>query len=123
MKRLSDYKGTDAIILMGDLMETFTKIFGNPEVQKLRRGAPAFTILGTVLKSDPKTIIEMAAKVRDVEAKEIEDGWTVSDFFELFGELYNSMEIRELFMSRSQASRTQPASTGSAMENTEDGKK
>jgi hypothetical protein len=122
MKRLSDYKGADAIILMGDLMESFKEIFGNPEVQKLKKGTPVFTILGTVLKSDPSTIIRMAAKVRDVATEEIETSWTVSEFFDLFGELYNSMEIRELFMSRSQASRTPPASTGSAMENIEDGK-
>lgn len=123
MKRICDYKGTDALILMGDMMDYFTGIFGIKAVQQLPKGSPMFKIFGTAMKEAPAMIISMASRIREIPEEEIENNWTSQDFWELFGELYGSMEIRNLFTSQRQATNTQLTSTGSAMENTEDGKK
>ena len=122
MKRICDYKGTDALILMGDMMDYFTGIFGIEAVQKLPKGSPMFKIFGTAMKEAPEVIISMASRIREIPKAQIEKEWTAQEFWDLFGELYGSMEIRNLFSSQRQAT-TPLTSTGSAMENTEDGKK
>jgi len=123
MKRICDFKGSAAIILMGDIMDYLQLIFGIEAVQKLPKGSSMYTIMGAAMKAQPEVIIRLASRIREIPETEIEETWSTSEFWELFGELYGSMEIRNLFTSQRQATKTQLTSTGSAMENTEDGAK
>jgi hypothetical protein len=123
MKRICDYKGSAALILMGDIMDYLQLIFGIEAVQKLPKGSSIYTIMGTAMKAQPEVIIRLASRIREIPETEIEETWSTKEFWDLFGELYGSMEIRNLFTSQRQATKTQLTSTGSAMENTEDGEK
>ena len=98
MKKLSDFKGEEAIDLWADLLDYATVIFTDPEVRKLRK-APKATIAKVMLKLHKKEVCNMLLTIDDTPIdglnimirlisllKEIESDPDLKDFFDLQGQ-------------------------------------
>ena len=105
--KLSDYKGTDAVELLADLLEPIGEIFDDEEAVKLLRGQAGnstkerMKLIGLLLKRHKKTVIQILAII---------DGEDVStyspSFYELpkkLIELFSDEEFMSLFTSQGQS--------------------
>lgn len=64
MKRLSDYKGEEALELWADLLEPLSIIIADKDVEKtIRSGKPKIVIAKTILKSHAKEAAEILGRV------------------------------------------------------------
>lgn len=65
MKRLTDYKGEDAIDLWGKIIESASAIITDPEIQKAVNEVSAIVLAGKVIKTHKKEISEILLSVDD----------------------------------------------------------
>lgn len=64
MKKLSDYKGDEAIELWADLLEPLTKILGDKKIQNvIQSGKPKLLIAKEILKAHKKEATEILLRV------------------------------------------------------------
>lgn len=121
MKKLSDYKGEEAIELMADIIEPMVALIGDAEVQKLAKAGEKAPVkyVKPMLKGHSKEVIEILARI---EGEPVETyGEKVNPLtlpIQLLA-LINDPQVRSLFTLQGQTAVTSLASFGSATENTE----
>lgn len=114
MKRLSDYKGEEAIELWADLLDPVTALLANPEVKKASKGS-LFGVAQAMMKASPKAVEEILLRVDDTPI----DGLTIPfRMLSLLNEMNENEALRGFFSSAEQE-KTAEESSGSATENTE----
>ena len=118
MKRLSDYKGEEAIELWDDLLDPLTVIIQNPEVKTLARsGKNRLEKARELLRLNRKEIIEILLRV---DPEPIDGLNIISRLIALLSEIGQNPEISAFFGSAAQA-KTDSESLDSATESTEVG--
>ena len=116
MKRLSDYKGEEAIELWADLLDPVTKILANKEVSNAAKaGKPILVIAKEMLKTNAKEVTEILLRIDDTPLT----GLSIpARLISMLNEMQESEELRGFFNSAEQE-KTAEESSGSATENTE----
>lgn len=117
MKRLSDYKGEEAIELWGDLLDSITKILGDKDIAKsLNSGKPKMLIAGDILKSHKKEAKEILLRI---DPEPLNGLNIVLRLVNILIELGENETVRSFFESAEQAKR-ENTSSGFVMVNTEE---
>ena len=116
MRRLSDYKGEEAIELWADLLDPLTEILGDPKIAKnVQAGLPRTKLAAAILKDHAKEAEQIMLRIDPTPV----DAMNV--FIRLMGllsEIGQNDEIKSFFGYAAQAT-TETGSSGSAMESTE----
>ena len=120
MKKLSDYKGEEAIELWGDLLEPFGTIFADKSIANIvRSGKPTIVVAGQILKKYKKEAVQIIERIDDTPV----DGLNIiKRLLVLLAEIGSDREMTDFF-GLSERGQTEGESTGSATEITEDGGK
>lgn len=120
MKKLSDYKGDEAIELWADLLEPLTVILGDKEVQKVvSSGMPKMLIAKTILKNHNKEAVEILLRV---DPTPIDGLNIILRLISLLSDIGSNDEIKSFFGYAEQV-KEENESSGSVTENTEDEEK
>ena len=117
MKKLSDYKGEDAIDLWADLLEPLSTIFTNQEIVKIYRDKTATVVSKSkaILKECRKETIELLERIDDTPV----DGLNIIiRLIELLSELESEESLKGFFGFAGQAT-MENVSSGSVTESTE----
>lgn len=118
MKKLSDYKGSEAFELWADLFDPVTKIFSDQKIVALtKKGSPLNAIAGKIFKLHPKEIEHI---LTTIDSTPINGSNLYSRVIEFLKDMFTSEE--SFFKSAGQENE-QKESFGSATENTGDGVK
>lgn len=119
MKRLSDYKDEEAIILWGNLIEPFAAILTNPEAKKAiqQKGVPHLKIATDLLKTCPKEVVTMLKTIDDTE--EVTGVTALTRLLDVILELLNNKDFQDFFTSAGAGMLAEYG--GSATANTEEG--
>ena len=117
MKRLSDYKGEDAILLWADLLEMFTKILADKEIaDSFRNKAPALISAKLIMEKHPKEAIDILLRIDDTPIDGIN---FLTRLLSLLAEIGQDQNMKDFFgFSAEENKEMMP--TGSAMESTEE---
>ena len=116
MKRLSDYKGEEALELWADLLEPMTEIIGDPEIQKtIKSGKAKVLIARDILKLHSKEATDIMLRI---DPEPIDGVGVITRLLGIISDFMQSDELRSFFGSAAQA-KTESESSGSATENTE----
>ena len=133
MKKLSDFKGEEAIDVLADIIEPLGAIIADKEIQELRKkvlenkdkkdkdSVKIVAFVKPILKNHKHEVIEILARLNEQPVDEYAK--TVGIFtlpIELTA-LLSDPNMTSLFMSQSQTDVTSLASFGSATESTEAG--
>lgn len=118
--RLSDFKGEEAIEVLGEIIEPLALICADADIQKLVKSkAPAIKFIKPALKNHKKEVIAVLATLNKKPVKEFEQELNLLNLPVMVIELINDPEVQNLFRSQGQTAVTSLPLTGSAMENTE----
>ena len=114
MKKLSDYKGEEAIELWGDLLEPLTKIIGDEEIRNtVQSKKPKILIAKTILAKHKKEATEILLRI---DPTPIDGLNIVLRLVSIISEIGENEEITTFFEFAEQAKKE---SSGSVTENTE----
>lgn len=119
MKKLSDYKGEEAILLWGDLLEKFATILSDKEIaNSFRAKLPALVSAKLIINKFPKETIDILLRIDDTPV----DGLNIfTRLLALLAEIGQDEDIRSFFgMSAEKNGMNVQMPTGSAMESTEE---
>lgn len=120
MKKLSDYKGDEAIELWADLLEPITEILGDPEMAKILQSKKAPLLKASaILKKYRKEAEEILLRI---DPEPIDGLNIIVRLTSILVEVGQREDIRAFFGFAGQAG-TDSASGGSVTENTEDEEK
>lgn len=121
MKKLSDYKGEEAIELMADIIEPLAVILADEAVQKLAKAGEKAPVkyVKPMLKNHSAEVIEVLARIADEPVEEYNEKVNVFTLPAQLLALVNDPQVRSLFTLQGQTAVTSLASFGSATENTE----
>lgn len=114
MKRLSDYKDEEAIVLWGDLFEPIMKILADPAVVKAMKSGEVVKIVKAVLKEKAKEAKECLLIIDDTPINGIN---MVTRLTGLITDLIQSEEFGSFFNFAEQEKK-ELVSSGSATGNT-----
>lgn len=115
MKKLSDYKGEEAIDLWADLMEPMANILADKEVAQIMQSKkPPILIVHKILKTHKKEALEMLIRIDDTPINGLN---AVTRLLSLLGEIMEDETAKSFFGMQGQ--KTVEKSSGSDMENTE----
>lgn len=116
MKKLSDYKGEEAILLWGDLLELFTKILGNETVAaSFRAKKPKILLAKDILTATPKEAEALLLRIDDTAL----DGLNmITRLVSILNEIGEDPEMQAFFGLSAEAKKPETFS-GSATVNTE----
>jgi len=118
MKRLSDYKGDEAILLWGDLFEWIIPILGDDDIKNVVRGGqPKEVIAKTIIKKHSKEVEEILLRI---DPTPIDGLNIVFRFVKLLEEIGSNETVKGFFGFAEQANNE---SSGSVTVNTEDEEK
>lgn len=120
--RLSDFKGEEAIEVLGEIIEPLAMIIADKEIQELVKGGkkPApIKFVKPALKNHKKEVIKVLAVLNRKPVKEFEQEITLLNLPIMLVDVINDPEVQNLFHSQGQTAVTSLPLTGSAMENTE----
>ena len=118
MKRLSDYKGEEAIELWGDLLDPLTKILADKEIAStIKSGKPKILIAKTILVNHAKEATEILLRI---DPSPIDGLNIVLRLVSIISEIGESDELKTFFGFAEQANKE---SSGSVTENTEEEEK
>lgn len=118
MKRLSDYKGEEAIELWGDLLEPLTKIISDKEIANtIKSGKPKILIAKTILANHKKEATEILLRI---DPTPIDGLNIVLRLGSIISEIGESDELKTFFGFAEQANNE---SSGSVTVNTEEEEK
>ena len=114
MKKLSDFKGEEAILLWADLLDSFTEICTDKEIaDALRAKKPALITAKLIVKKKPKEACNILLRIDDTPI----DGLNlITRLAALIMEMVNDPTISSFFGSLAEVKKDN-ASTGSATEN------
>lgn len=115
MKRLSDYKGEDAIELWAELLEPLTEIFGDDEVQNVVRSNASMLKKATVILARHKK--EAVDVLTTIDPTPVNGLNIITRLINLINEFQNSEEIGG-FLSSSRQEKQENTSSGVVTENT-----
>lgn len=116
MKRLSDYKGDEAMILWADLLDICIEVFGDPEViQLLRAKKPALLTAKELVQKYPTNIGKILLRIDPTPLNGLN---IVTRLAGLIKEVTEDPDIQSFFVSQPEEILVENSS-GSAMENTE----
>lgn len=121
MKKLSDYKGEDAIELWGELLDPVSAILADKQVSNLmrnRNGKSTLQLATDIIKWHKGEIAQIF-KIVDPD-EEVNGISVVMRLANILAEIGTNAELRSFFGFAEQGI-TENESTGSATENTEDG--
>lgn len=118
MKKLSDYKGNDAIDLWADLLIPMSSIMGDEKVANVvRSGMPKMMIAQTILKNHADDAVEILTRI----AGEPVDGLNViMQLISLLADIGQNDDIKSFFGYAEQVNKDSE-SGGSVTESTEAG--
>ena len=126
MKKLSDFKGEDAIEIFAEIVEPISLIVADPEVQKLRdetkgkdKKVPVGRYVSIALKNHKREVIQILATLNEMPIDEFESKLNGANLPILLVSLINDPEIMSLFTSQGQTRESSLPHSGSAMESTE----
>lgn len=95
MKKLSDYKGDEAIELWGDLLDPIMRLLADDEVQKINKsGKPKMMIAQEILKKHPA---EVASILQRIDPEPINGLTVVSRFVGLLTDISTLPELQSFF--------------------------
>lgn len=115
MKKLSDYKGEEAIELWADLFEPFTLILADPEIHKIIGDKkPMLEIAKVIFKKRPKEVVEV---LKIIDGEEVNGANAFMRLMNLLMDMLNSVEGRAFFESAAQGT---AESSGNVTEITEE---
>ena len=116
MKKLSDYKGEEAIELWADLMEPASIILADPEfVKSVQSGCAPIVIIQATLKTHTKEAMQILNRI---DGETPVDGLNVvARLLVLLNEIMEDETIMSFFGTQGQ--KTDDTSSGSATENIE----
>ena len=114
MKRLSDYKGEEAIELWADLMTPAAFILADSDIPKLiNEKKKPIEIASIVLKAHPKEAVEILKRIDDTPV----DGLNIiARLVILLNDIISDENAKSFFVT--QAQKKEEESSGSAMVNT-----
>lgn len=116
MKKLSDYKGDEAIELWADLIDPLTKLFTDDELKKVvTSGKNKLEIAKVILKRHKSEAIEIMQRI---DPDPIDGVSIVMRLIALLADIGEYEEIKSFFGYAEEA-KTDNESFGSATENTE----
>lgn len=116
MKKLSDYKDDDAILLWGDLFEPVMKILASPAVAEAMKTGNLIKIAQAFLKDNVKEAKECLLLIDDTPIDGIN---MMTRLVSFIGDLVQSEEFGSFFKS-AEPEKTENVSSGSAMVSTEE---
>ena len=120
MKKLSDYKGEEAIELWGELLDPVSVILADAKVATLFRNRQGKTTLQLATQIIKLHRAEIAEIFRIIDPEETVDGLNViMRLANIFTEIASNAELKSFFGLAEQGN-MEKGSTGSAMDNTED---
>lgn len=116
MKKLSDYKGDEAIELWADLLDPLTAIFTDQEIRKIvTSGKPKIEIAKSLLKNYKTEVVEILIRIDPLPI----DGLNIIvRLIDLLSEIGSDERIKSFFGYAEQV-KTENESIGSVTENTE----
>lgn len=116
MKKLSDYKGEEAINLWADLFDPLSEILTNEEVRKVvASGQPKLLIAKAILKNSAKEATDILTRIDPTPL----DGLNIIiRLVDLVAEIGQNEEIRSFF-GYAEQEKTEGESSGSPTETTE----
>lgn len=95
MKKLSDYKGEEAIELWCDVFDPLTRIIADKEIAGVvKSGRPTMEIAKTVLKAHAKDVSEILLRIDPTPLNGLN---IILRLIELLNELGDNEEIRSFF--------------------------
>lgn len=116
MKKLSDYKGDEAIELWADLLEPLTIILGDTKLQEMiKSGKPKMMIAKEILKAHQKEAAEILLRI---DPEPINGLNIILRLIAVLSDIGENEEIKGFFGYAEQASDSSESS-GSVTENTE----
>lgn len=120
MKRLSDFKGDEALDLFAEIIEPLGIIFADPEIQKLSgKKVKPVEYVKPALRNHKEELYFVMAKLEGMEVEEYKKTVNGLTFPLQILTLINDPITKQLFTSQSQTDLISLASSGSATENTE----
>lgn len=123
MRKLSDYKGEEAIDLLADIIEPMALILADKSIRAMVENkdekVPIIKLVKPLLKSHKKELIEILARVAEMPVEEYEKTISVFTLPIQVMDLINDPMVQSLFTSQSQTAVTSLTSFGSVTENTE----
>lgn len=114
MKRLSDYKGEEAVDLWMDILEIAAGIMADPKVQETA-GMPPLKIAMTMVKLHKKEVCEILLRI---DPAPIDGLNVVKRFVDVFSEIAEEPDLSDFFGMQGRSA--QEESSGSATENTKE---
>ena len=121
MKRLSDFKGEEAIEVLADIMIPLSTIFADPKLKDLGKDKKKTIaeMIQPMIKNHKKELIQILARLNEQDVEEYKANMSLLTLPADILALVNDPEVQSLFPSQRQIAKTSDASSGSAMENTE----
>lgn len=117
MKRLSDYKGDEALELWADLLDPLSIILTDNKIKKIiESGQPKIKIAKDILKAHKKEAVEILTRI---DPEPIDGFNVVLRLVNLIAEIGQHDDIKSFFAYAEQE-KMEDESGGSVMENTED---
>lgn len=115
MKKLSDYKGEEAIDLWADLMEPAARILADKQVSAVMQSKkPPIMIVHKILKTHKADAIEILTRIDDTPINGLN---AVTRLLTLIGEMMEDETMKGFFDTQGQ--KKENVSSGSDTENTE----
>ena len=116
MKKLSDFRGEDALEVLADIIEPASEIMTDKELIPLFRSRKTMAKASAlVLKRHPKSILRIMARLDEADSETYSP--SLIQLPKMLVELFNDPELVDLFTSQGQT--TVQTNSGSATENSE----
>ncbi len=116
MKKLSDYKGDDAIELWVDLLDPLTAILTDDEIRKIvTRGENKIVIAKTLLKNHKSDVVEVMTRI---DPEPLDGLNIITRLIALITEIGQNEEIKSFF-GYAEEVKTEKGASGLHMVNTE----
>lgn len=116
MKRLSDFKGEEALELWADLLEPLSEIMTDKEIEKVvKSGAPRLKVAQTIIKNHAKEAEQILLRIDPAPIDALN---LVLRLVALINDIGQHEDIKSFFGYAAQA-KMEKESSGSVTENTE----
>lgn len=116
IKKLSDYKGDEAIELWADLIDPITRIIADSEITTIYKTQPKIAVAKAILKKHKEEATEILTRIDPTPLNGLN---IITRILALLVDIETADETKGFFESAGQAM-TESESTGSVTENTED---
>ncbi len=116
MKKLSDYKGEDALEIIADILEPSVEIMTDKEMFDLfkSKDTKKITLVKTMLKRHKRAVLDIFAAIEREDPETY--GPNIMEIYSALLNILNDPELTKLFWSQAQKAEEKPS--GSATEST-----